>query len=440
MSKPSFKDAITICKGIMRNGFDAHIINTQLQHDLIAKTGILEIDLAVDAPVDELIKIMPQFKVAGEHVLGLLGTLVENGYTYYFYEMGSTESRPPEACIMRISSTMQQRMFELADKTHEGKPKKGTQYSGFMDHSEGFVRFEGIPDVTLHRDYLLGIKALRYAANFDLPIEPNTWMAILRSSQRIIDYVPTSRIIEEWRSVAAENMWRFVDLLFKAKILQGIIPELAALSGVRQTKNDTGVEESVLEHTIQAMRHYPEGEFHHDWIGTFAMLFHDIGKLYTGEFYQGKWFFYQHHCIGAQVTRVILRHLRLPHDEIETICHLVSNHMRFQFMMTDRGIRRFKLQEQTERLMAMSRANITAREDNYTAFNHNTKYLARAETPEQMLEPLLNGNAIMEVTGLVPGPHVGDLRQALLKAQIAGEVKNKDEAIAFVKEKSIAMA
>lgn len=49
-----------------------------------------------------------------------------------------------------------------------------------------------------HRDYPLGIKALRYAANFELPIEPNTWMAIIRASQRIIDYVPTARIMEEW--------------------------------------------------------------------------------------------------------------------------------------------------------------------------------------------------------------------------------------------------
>ena len=433
MPTPSFKDAITICKGIMRNGFDAHIISTQLQHDIITKTGLLEIDLAVNIPAEEFLNIAPNFKVAEHSEQGFLGTLQENGYTYYFYDMGKEESRPPEACILRSTPTLEKRMLLLADKA-EGK--KGKHYPGFTGHSEGVVRFEGIPDVTLSKDYLLGIKALRYAANFDMPIDPNTWLAILRSSQKIIDYVPTSRIVEEWRNVAAENMWRFVDLLFKAQILHGILPEVAALARVRQTKNDTGVEESVLEHTIQAMRYYPEGELHHDWIGTLAMLFHDIGKLYTGEFYQGKWFFYQHHRIGSQVTRVILRHLRLPHDEIETICHLVSNHMRFQFMMTDRGIRRFKMQEQSDRLIAMSRANIKAREDNYTAFNHNTKYLTRAETPEQMLEPLLNGNAIMEVTGLVPGPHVGDLRQALLKAQIAGEVTNKEEAIAFVREKS----
>lgn len=82
----------------------------------------------------------------------------------------------------------------------------------------------------------------------------------------------------------------------------------------------------------------------------------------------------------------------------------------------------------------MSRANIIARDDNYTAFNHNTKYLKRAETPEQMLEPLLNGNEIMEMTQLAPGPHVGEIRQALLQAQKEGIVKNHEDARSFTIE------
>ena len=107
---------------------------------------------------------------------------------------------------------------------------------------------------------------------------------------------------------------------------------------------------------------------------------------------------------------------------------------RFQFMMTDKGIRRFKAQDEYPRLIEMSRANLKAREDNYTAFNHNNKYLERAEMPEQMLEPLLNGNEIMEHTGLKPGPHVGHIRQALLTAQIAGEVNTREEAIALARQ------
>ncbi len=102
-------------------------------------------------------------------------------------------------------------------------------------------------------------------------------------------------------------------------------------------------------------------------------------------------------------------------------------------MLTDRGIRRFKALDEYPRLIEMSRADIKARNGSYTYFNHNMKYLTRAETPEQMLEPLLNGNEIMSHTSLKPGPIIGEMREALLQAQIAGEVENIDDAVAFVK-------
>ena len=102
-------------------------------------------------------------------------------------------------------------------------------------------------------------------------------------------------------------------------------------------------------------------------------------------------------------------------------------------MLTDRGIRRFKALDEYPRLMEMTRADIKARDGSYTYFNHNRKYLARAETPEQMLEPLLNGNQIMEFTDLPPGPMVGVIRDALLQAQIAGEVTDLESAVTFVR-------
>lgn len=431
MTQPSFKDAITICKSIMRNGFDAHIVNTPLHHLLIVADSKQEIDLCTDMPGEDLVKLFPAAALEAEEN-GALATLREGDFLYRFYPMHEN-TVAPEDFLTRTTPTLEARLALYKDaETVKRQNMKHKEYKGFMcmEHS---VCFAGHPDEVLRQDYLRGIQAMRHAANFDLPIEQNTWMAIVGSSQRIIDYISVQHIMDEWRQVAAENMWRFVQLLFESQVLHALIPELAALACVQQTKNDSGVMDSVLEHTIGCMRHYPEGEFNHDWLGTLAVLFHDVGKLYTAEFYQGRWTFYQHHRVGAQVTRIILRRLRMPIDQIDLVCELVCNHMRFQFTMTDRGIRRFTRLESYQRLIQMSRANIKSREDNYTAFNHNTKYLDRAEKPERELEPLLNGNQIMEVTGLQPSPHVGLLRQNLLKAQITGEVNTLEDATAFVK-------
>ncbi|MDR2489284.1 MAG: HD domain-containing protein [Desulfovibrio sp.] len=441
MTQPSFKDAITICKSIMRNGFDAHVVNTQLQHDLIIALHDVAIDLATDAPCDELAKIFPNLiRAEDKDAPGLMALLRENEAMYRFYCMNIADASLPDSSLTRLTPTILSRMRKLGplpgslvSGMTSLAPSCSKSSQGFDDFSKKEIKLEGLPEETLRSDYLLSIRAFRHAANYDLPIEPNTWMSIVRSSQSILDYVPIQQIMEEWRKVAAENMWRFVQMLFDSQIMHGILPEIAGLARVRQTKNDSGVEETVLEHSINCVRYYPEGEFHHDWYGTFAMLFHDVGKLYTAEHYQGRWTFYEHHRVGAKITRKILRRLHMLPEDIELICHLVRNHMRFQFMMTDKGIRRFRAQDEYPRLIEMSRANIKAREDNYTAFNHNTKYLERAEMPEQMLEPLLNGNEIMEFTGLSPGPLVGHIRHALLTAQITGEVTTREEAIAFAR-------
>ena len=165
-----------------------------------------------------------------------------------------------------------------------------------------------------------------------------------------------------------------------------------------------------------------------------AVMFHDVGKLYTAEYIDGDWTYYQHHRVGAQVTRKILRRLHFAAEDIDLICHLVRYHMHFHFMMTDRGIRRFMALDEYPRLIEIAKADIQARDDVYTSFNHNMKYLNRAETPEQMLEPLLNGNEIMQEARLKPGPLVGLIRDALLQAQIAGDVTDVESAKLFVKK------
>jgi poly(A) polymerase len=86
------------------------------------------------------------------------------------------------------------------------------------------------------------------------------------------------------------------------------------------------------------------------------------------------------------------------------------------------------------RILEMVRADIKARGGSYREFNHNLKMLERADIPEEALEPMLNGNEIMQATGLKPGPTVGLIRDNLLKAQIAGEVLDYDGAIKYVQE------
>lgn len=437
----AIKEAVTICKTLLRNGFDAHVINAPLQEELLSaknsRNRTPAVDIACEPDFETLSKLFPKIESVPDG--RALASLEENGIIFRFYPLESGDAGHPELSLLRVTPTMAMQMDpekqrELRITAYGTPPAPAGPYDGFAAMEEGEIRLLGLPDITLRHNYLLAIRALRFAANFDLPIEKNTWMAIVRSSGRVLDYVPARDIMEEWRKVAAESMHRFVRLLHDAHILQGLIPEVAALSRVVQQNDKGEINGNVFEHTLECMRRYPEEGFHYDWLGVMAMLFHDVGKLFTAEYFNGRWTYYQHHRVGAKVTRKILRRLHFAQEDSDLICHLVNHHMRFHFMMTDRGIRRFRAVGENQRLIAMSRADLQAREDSFTSFNHNMNYLGRAETPEQMLEPLLNGNEIMEETNLSPGPLVGSIRDALLEAQKAGIVVDRESALRFVRE------
>ncbi|WP_045210670.1 HD domain-containing protein [Desulfonatronovibrio magnus] len=426
------KDAAALCKTIMRNGYDAYVINAPLQKRAMAEND-LEVDICTDLDADELSRLFPNLESSGS--AELTGTLRQGDAIFNFYPADVIESSYTDGTIARLTPRLVRKLESVGDLPLSWAcpyiPKAHDVYDGFEKLDTGHICFEGIPDETLKKDYLRAIKALRFSANYHLPIEGNTWLAIVRACRRVLDYVSVTDFMDEWRKVEAENMHIFAQLLFDSMILHGLVPELASLSRVRQVKNAEEGEENVWDHTVQVMRRYPE-ELPYDWYGTMACQFHDVGKLFASEYFDGKMTFYQHHRIGSKVTRKILKRLRFNTDEVDLICHLVRHHMRFHFMLTDKGIRRFKALDEYPRLIEMARADIKARNGSYKEFNHNMKMLERAELSEEMLEPLLNGHEIMDFTDIKPGPAVGLIREALLQAQIAGDVTSVPEAIDFI--------
>ncbi len=434
------KEAVSICKTILRNGYDAYVINGRLQEEIFAMTNERAIDIASEADFEILSKLFPEIEKKDEEKLVAYYKSNE-GTEIRFYAIELNECAHPDFGFVRLSPHMMnvlQRIDENVYNVIKGTFLNDDPEHSFEAHTTGQIKLKGVPFKTLQRNHRLAITALRMSANYSLPIETATWLSILRASHDIVEYVPTKIFMEEMRLVSAENLWRFVQLLNESFMLHSILPEVAALQAVKQNKNKNDHSEiSVFDYTIDCMRYYPEECLHYDWIGAVALLFHAVGKLYTADNYNNRWTFYQYHRVGAQKARSILRRLHMDSDEIDLVCNLIRDHIRFQSMLTDRGIRRFEALPETQRLIEMTRAHIKATDSSYTNFNHNLKYLDRADIPEQMLKPLLSGNQIMHVTGLPQGRSVGLIREALLKAQIAGEVADEEGAINFVRSYEI---
>ncbi len=431
------KEAASICKVILRNGYDAYVINANLQSKIFALTDQRVIDIASEADSETLAKLFPQFQASEQG--HFLGTADIDGLLVSFYIIDDYKNSHPSYGLMRITPHMLSVLQEKHEQTFnaiEGALFSENPEEAFEDLTCGCISLKGIPFRALQRNYGLAITALRLSANTGLPIEPTTWLSIIRASRDIAEYMSKSSFTHEMRLVKAKQLWKFVQLLFDSCLLQSLLPEVSTLSVIKQQRNkEDATETNAFDHVIACMRHYKEeqdDQEEEDWLGTVAILFHSVGKVYTAENFQERWTFYQYHKIGAQVVRSILRRLHFESDEIDTICNIVRNHIRFFSMLTDRGIRRFLALSDTDRIIELTRAHIKATGLSYTNFNHNLKYLERADLPETMVEPLLNGNEIMNLISQAPGKHIGILRNALLQAQVDGQVKDKEDAVQFV--------
>lgn len=439
MSQP-FKDAVGFCKTIMRNGFDAYVINVRLQALTLDEAGEeKELDICTDAGLEELQKYFPNFERSADK--GVVGTLHESGTTYYFYAADVDDASYIDEAVSTMTPRLLKRLELRGDIPLSSVcpyiPKAKDAYADFASFQENFIRFKGDPDQALKKDYSLAYRCMRFAANYDKDIDANSWAAIVRNAPQVLEFVPMADFLDEWHKVEAESMHRFFALLFDSMLLHGLIPEVAALSRVKQIRNpEEGTEETVFQHTLDVMKAYPE-ELPYDWKGTVACLFHDVGKLYTAEFYDEKWNFLQHHRVGAKATRRILKRLRFEEQDIDLICDLVQHHMRPHFMLTDKGIRRLRALDEYPRIMEMVKADIKSRNGSWREFNHNLKMAERADIPDNEIEPLLDGNQIMELTELKPGPVIGKIRDDLLKAQIAGTVNSLEDAESFVKDYAV---
>ena len=153
----------------------------------------------------------------------------------------------------------------------------------------------------------------------------------------------------------------------------------------------------------------------------FAALMHDIGKPRTRRFTSGGGVSFHHHeVVGAKMTRKRMRALRFSNDDIDAVAGLVELHLRFHGYgggeWTDSAVRRYVRDAGPllPRLHKLTRADCTTRnrrkaEALQRSYDNLERRIERLEREEELasLRPELDGEQIMSVLGIEPGPDVG---------------------------------
>lgn len=359
-------------------------------------------------------------------------------------------------------------------------------HGGQADLAAG--RLRAIHANSIADDPVRALRAARFVAQFDLAAEPETVTGARDAGPRLASRVSPERVRDEiGRLLGTHAPDHAIGLLHEWDLLGHTLPEIAALAGVEQSAPH---HEAVLPHTLSVLRylvaverwldgespapawaamldkhlatHRPalaahmstplDGGINARLLLRWSALLHDCGKALTQTRDEsGRFRFLGHDDSGAQMTRARLIALRFSAEATKRASRTVAGHMRPLHLANEhrppsrRSIFRYyrALHEAGIDVVLLSLADHLATYDRQDLDESWSRLLSvnaalvdayfTAYTTTVVPVRLLNGQEIMSLLGIGPGPELGRLLAALAEAQAAGEVTTREEAAAFLR-------
>ncbi len=343
---------------------------------------------------------------------------------------------------------------------------------GMEDLQEGILRPVSLKN--LEEDPVRMLRGFRLSVEKRLDLTQD-FLDFVKKKAELIKKAPMERVsLELLKILRHREGGKVIRLLYENNLLQQIIPETERWKEI--TNQGQHHKYPLDEHMLRIMEFIDQvveererflpaellkgigekeflGEFSDLELLKFSALLHDIAKPHTFELRDGKATFYNHDKLGAQMSRDILKRLRLGDDAIQFVSKLVEHHLRPFYLreafkkgeLTNRGKAKFwrDCGDIAGWLFLHAIADAFASGDDQEEISwllktiHELEDFRKRELSKIPTEPLLSGDEIMEILGVGPGPKVGEIKRALEQAQWEGIVKTKEEAINFVKSQKL---
>lgn len=313
-------------------------------------------------------------------------------------------------------------------------------FGGIEDLEDGIIRTPLDPDITFSDDPLRMMRCVRFATQLKFFIEDETFEALTRNADRL-KIISGERICDELNKImkSAQPSRGYVDLQ-RSGLLNLILPELAALDIV-ETRNGRAHKNNFY-HTLEVLDNVAK-KSDNLWL-RWAALLHDIGKTRSKRWDPALgWTFHNHNFLGAKMVPEIFRRLKEPMDmKMKYVQKLVDLHMRpiviADEVVTDSAVRRLlnDAGDDIDDLMTLCEADITSKNqvrkrqflENFRMVREKIADLKERDY-KRLLQPVIDGNEIMEMFHLKPCREVGALKQCLKDAVLDNKVENEREPL-----------
>ena len=284
------------------------------------------------------------------------------------------------------------------------------------------------------------MRCVRFSAQLKFFIDEETFDALGRNAERI-KIVSGERIADELNKIIKTDQPSrgFVELQ-RCGLLPLIIPELSALDIV-ETRNGKAHKNNFY-HTLEVVDNVAKRS-DNLWL-RWAALFHDVGKTRSKRWEPAiGWTFHNHNYVGAKMIPAIFRRMKLPMDaKMKYVEKMVDLHMRPIVIadeeVTDSAVRRLlnDAGDDIDDLMMLCEADITSKNEvRKKRFLENFRMVREKLTDlkerdyKRLLQPVIDGNEIMQIFNLKPSREVGVLKQYLKDAVLDNRVANEREPL-----------
>jgi poly(A) polymerase len=306
-------------------------------------------------------------------------------------------------------------------------------FGGFEALREKVLRTPGPPERSFGDDPLRILRAARFAAKLGFTVADDVRAAMTDQAERL-EIVSAERITSELtKLMLTPDPALGIDVLVQTGVADEVLPEVSRL---RMEADEHHRHKDVYQHSLTVLRQAialePRYGLDGDLTVRLAALLHDIGKPRTRTLLpDGRVAFHLHEVIGAKMAKRRLTALRFPKDVISDVSQLVGLHLRFHGYgdgeWTDSAVRRYVrgAGPLLTRLHVLTRADCTTRNRAKAArlaraYDGLEQRIAELSEQEELarLRPELDGNEIMRILGVPPGPVVGKAYDYLLELRI----------------------